>query len=46
MDEIRPTLVDSGVLDRIGEENVLGSFRDAVAWAWELGRGRDEVTGT
>lgn len=29
-------LVRSGALDRIGEDNVLGSFRGAVARAWEL----------
>jgi SulP family sulfate permease len=37
-------LVDSGVLDRIGEENVLGSFRDAVARAWDIVKGREETT--
>lgn len=29
-------LVSSGALDRIGEENVLGSFKDAVARAWAV----------
>jgi SulP family sulfate permease len=32
-------LVRSGALERLGEDNVLGSFRDAVARAWDVAGG-------
>lgn len=37
-------LVRSGALDRLGEDNVLGSFRDAAARAWEIAEGELELT--
>jgi SulP family sulfate permease len=37
-------LTGSGGLERLGESNVLGSFRDAVARAWELTEGNSDGT--
>lgn len=38
-------LVKSGALDRIGERNVLGSFKEASVRAWELADAAEESAG-